>query len=236
MVALCKRKLPRVDSTATSKQAEIVFGCPLYNGKLYAVKVIIAWYEQYDPLFGKVPVQELCRQAMDTVEGVLGFMRLFGASIDDLPLALHYATQFVHKQKGIRPMCLVELLLVSAIITMKFWQMDGRMELNKQLATLLGIPLRKINEMERFFLSTINYELYLSESETRTVILELYKHQLKNCTATQPHIYTTLPVKTTHSKTNIVQKRTTCKIVDKQICMGVDSWGNLKRRRINVVL
>lgn len=79
-----------------------------------------------------------------------------------LPTIL-YADKYVQNGGIIHESKIFHLLLTSANLTVKFWEDCG---IDTDLvAEVTGLTKKQISTMERVFLSTINYNLYLSSED-----------------------------------------------------------------------
>jgi len=57
-----------------------------------------------------------------------------------------------------------DILLTSSIIAVKFWK-EERSNINMEASVAFGIPLTDVHKMERDFLKSIEYELYLTAQD-----------------------------------------------------------------------
>ncbi|XP_050428921.1 uncharacterized protein LOC126838481 [Adelges cooleyi] len=73
-----------------------------------------------------------------------------------------------------------ELFLISLLVASKYLHDDGELDsaINSEWATAYGISLKDINQMEKEYLSAMNWEFYISEEEYskkyNEIIFELY--------------------------------------------------------------
>lgn len=82
--------------------------------------------------------------------------------------AVVYANKYIRKtQATYAKHQIFTLLLISTLVTVKYWQ-DGSVSLT-EASRFYGIPKNKIVELEKRFLSTIDYSLYMSPSEADQV-------------------------------------------------------------------
>jgi len=86
----------------------------------------------------------------------------FGSNL--LLAAVIYADKFVQKQGSITENQLFNLLMISSIIAVKYWEDYGDFDF-KTLEYVSGIPKKTISTMERTFLGTLDYSLFLSATD-----------------------------------------------------------------------
>lgn len=88
--------------------------------------------------------------------------------------SLIYATKFVTKVGKVRREKVFHLLLISALVTVKFWEDTGvDLELTSEV---FGIDKTDIIEMEKTFLAKIDYSLMLSTKD-----VDSFKYQKLSC-------------------------------------------------------
>eukprot|EP01117_Protostelium_nocturnum_P007141 TRINITY_DN2560_c0_g1_i1.p1 TRINITY_DN2560_c0_g1~~TRINITY_DN2560_c0_g1_i1.p1 ORF type:complete len:205 (-),score=54.81 TRINITY_DN2560_c0_g1_i1:595-1209(-) len=109
------------------------------------------------------------RITLDTVDEILscvkGTIELIGRKYSThflLPIML-YADKFVKRSGLIEQDHVLNLLLISTVVTVKFW-VDTGVDIDVT-AYVSGIPKKTISLMERNFLSIIDYALYLTPQE-----------------------------------------------------------------------
>jgi len=109
------------------------------------------------------------RITLDTVDEILscvrGTIELIGRKYSQhflLPIML-YADKFVKKSGLIEQDHVLNLLLISTVVTVKFW-VDTGVDVDVT-SYVSGIPKKTISLMERNFLSIIDYALYLSAQD-----------------------------------------------------------------------
>src|SRR5262249_22046726 len=75
-----------------------------------------------------------------------------------------YATRFIQNNGLIQREQVLTVLLISAITAVKFWIDVGDVDLAK-IAQIAGIPKEEMLGLERTFLRTLNYSLFLQPNE-----------------------------------------------------------------------
>lgn len=131
---------------------------PLYSG------VLLSWLEKHDPeYFYNQPPQEVHKLVKDTLDLLVGVLNYFSCPTNMLAVVIKYADAFVVRN-GIRQVVLLHLLFISTITTIKMWGTEN-MAVNQIIADLFHLSLADINNMEREFLKSLNYELYLTDAD-----------------------------------------------------------------------
>lgn len=75
-----------------------------------------------------------------------------------------YVDRFIQKHGHIEYKNLFNILLVSALVTLKFWEEDSGVDMNLT-SYVSGIPVKEITALERDFLGKIDYSLFLSPTD-----------------------------------------------------------------------
>jgi len=127
-------------------------------------RVLISWLEQHDPQYMcSHPREEIEKLVADTLDLLVGVLNYFSCSPSLLSVVLKYANSFVARN-GIRQVVMLHLLLISTIEAIKMWGTEN-MAVNQIVADLFQLAVVDINNMEREFLRSLNYELYLTNED-----------------------------------------------------------------------
>jgi len=130
-------------------------------------RVVLSWLEQHD-------MQHLCAHPLKDIEqhisGALDLLarvlKYFSCHERLLTVVIKYASTFV-ASNGVRQVVLLHLLLISAIVTIKMWGTEN-MAVNQIVADLFKLAIVDVNNMEREFLKSLDYKLYVRDTELAT--------------------------------------------------------------------
>lgn len=138
----------------------------LYSG------VLLSWLEKYDSqyYYGH-PLQEVKKLVSDTLDLLVGLLHYFSVPTTMLAVVIKYADAFVSRN-GIRQVVLLHLLFISTISTIKMWGTEN-MAVNQIIADLFHLSLVDINNMEREFLKSLDYELYLTDADVAAYVASI---------------------------------------------------------------
>jgi len=137
---------------------------PLCDSTDIYSRLLISWLEQHDPQYMcSHPREEIEKLISDTLDLLMGVLNYFSCSPSLLSVVLKYANTFVARN-GIRQVVLLHLLLISTIEAIKMWGTEN-MAVNQIVADLFQLAIVDINNMEREFLRSLNYELYLTQED-----------------------------------------------------------------------
>ena len=77
-----------------------------------------------------------------------------------------YAGRYVQKNGKIPVSKLFNLLLIASVVSLKFWEQEGKNWVDLKItAHLSGLSLQDFSAMERNFLHTVEFSLFLTESD-----------------------------------------------------------------------
>eukprot|EP01117_Protostelium_nocturnum_P002924 TRINITY_DN13854_c0_g1_i1.p1 TRINITY_DN13854_c0_g1~~TRINITY_DN13854_c0_g1_i1.p1 ORF type:complete len:198 (-),score=60.59 TRINITY_DN13854_c0_g1_i1:195-788(-) len=110
------------------------------------------------PSFAPILNHEILNEYFDAIRDLIGLMGYHYKKHFLLPTVI-YTDRYIKKSGSIDPSELFQLLLTSAIVTIKFWQDWGIDAAIFEEAT--GITRKEMNARERKFLNTIDFELFL---------------------------------------------------------------------------
>jgi len=127
-------------------------------------RVLLSWLEQHDPQYIRShPREEVEQLISDTLDLLVGVLNYFSCPPSLLSVVLKYANTFV-AHNGVRQVVMLHLLLISTIEAIKMWGTEN-MAVNQIVADLFQLAIVDINNMEREFLRSLNYELYLTHED-----------------------------------------------------------------------
>lgn len=183
------------DATHCGTKNPVDHPMALYSG------VLLSWLEKHDAqYFYSQPPQEVRKLVKDTLDLLVGVLNYFSCPTTMLAVVIKYADAFVMRN-GIRQVVLLHLLFISTITTIKMWGTEN-MAVNQIIADLFRLSLVDINNMEREFLKSLNYELYLTDADvsgylasiTAKHVASVLRHRVRTSTSTSTDVTESTPV------------------------------------------
>lgn len=101
-----------------------------------------------------------------TIKSIKQLSHLMGLHFDKqlLVATMIYIEKFVKRHGALQFSDIYNVLIVASIITMKFWA-EEQYRVDMDLTSYVsGIPKKQISTLERIFLGTIDYALFLDSS------------------------------------------------------------------------
>ncbi|KAF2075964.1 hypothetical protein CYY_002720 [Polysphondylium violaceum] len=99
--------------------------------------------------------------------------------------SVYYSDLFFRKlnlNPPTRTFSVLDIIITSINITIKMW-MEEKMSVNKYLSEIFGVSLINVNNLEKYFLQLVDYQLYLHEKDISTfsnVIHKSYIDKINN--------------------------------------------------------
>ncbi|KYR02678.1 hypothetical protein DLAC_00136 [Tieghemostelium lacteum] len=130
---------------------------------------VYQWLCDNDPTYTNGLTTEEILEAIDEIfDIILTLLEMMKSPAELLGPVVYYANSFVQRA-GIKHNQLFNLLLTSTIVTLKFWSETVPCS-NKIMAEIFEFPVTDINLMERRFLSGIDYQLPLTQSQIQSFL------------------------------------------------------------------
>jgi len=140
-----------------------------------AKRLFISWLEKFDIKYTIYSKKAIFSTIIHTcTEHLAHILTLFSCNSMYLPV-IYYCDLYVRQKKQICVGDLLQLLFVGAIVTMKFWDEEHVDDLNAVFSKLFSMPLNSLLKLEIEMLKTIDYKLYVDESQ-----IMKFKESLKN--------------------------------------------------------
>ncbi|KAN0012006.1 hypothetical protein ACTFIU_000225 [Dictyostelium citrinum] len=125
---------------------------------------VYQWLTENDPVYTHTLVLEDVLDAVyEIFDIIVSILEMLKSNSSLLAPIVYYSNSFV-KRAGIKHNQLFNLLLTSTIVTLKFWSESVQIR-NILLADIFEFPVKDINIMEKRFLSGIDYNLNISQTE-----------------------------------------------------------------------
>jgi len=208
----------------------------------FAQDIIISWLRTYDHRYASYHAKHRFKALIHTCTHHLARM-LKLLQCDELYLhVIYYCDGYIRKKSSISVADILQVLIVSAMITLKFWDDERVDNTNAVVSKLSSLPLQTLRQLELDMLQALNYELLVDESvlkkfkETKSAnrLTELHTANINSTTANDNNSPTTttnnnkrrimLMEASTYNYYNLIQYNRGC--VRYVYCENSDEYAN----------
>jgi len=137
--------------------------------------LFMCWLQTYDDRYTLYSHKDVFKTVIHTcTEHLAHLLTLFSCKTMYLPV-IYYCDLYLQQKRSISVGNLLQLLFVSSIVTMKFWDEEHVDDINLVVSKLSSVPLNTLMKMEIEMLQTIDYKLLIDDEKMRN-----FKEEIKN--------------------------------------------------------